>query len=72
MKCHMAAHIRHPEALVQNFLQLIDISSWIGQNENTLSHPCASLDIEAISFTLFEHIVDCSSCLAEMIVDSVL
>ena len=36
MKCHMAAYILHPEAFVQDFLQLVDIVSWIGQNKNTL------------------------------------
>jgi len=32
----MGAHILHPEASFQNFLQLIDIISWIGRKENTL------------------------------------
>jgi len=27
MKCHMAAYILHPEAFVQDFLQLLDIIS---------------------------------------------
>ena len=36
MKGHRAAYILHPEAFVQDFLQLVDIISWIGQNKNTL------------------------------------
>jgi len=36
MKYHMAAYILHPVAFVQDFLQLVDIISWIGQNKNTL------------------------------------
>jgi len=39
MKCHMAAYISHPEAYVQNFIQLVDIISWMGQNKNTLRIP---------------------------------
>jgi len=33
----MAAYISHPEAYVQNFIQLVDIISWMGQNKNTLA-----------------------------------
>ena len=36
MKCHFAAYILHPEAFVQDYLQLVDIISYIDQNKNTL------------------------------------
>ena len=36
MKCHTAAYIPDPEAFVQDFIQLFDIISYIGQNKNTL------------------------------------
>ena len=37
----MASYIPHPEAFVHNFLHVIDIILYIGQNKNTLTKtPC--------------------------------